>query len=169
MREALQCLEQWPEGHGHPLIMCYRGPAALASDLPALAVRDDVLANTADRHGHLCAIVSRFVASLLQVPIERISADAPLSELGVSSLLGVEIRNRLQTELQVRMPATVLWNYPTITALACYLESLLWPMEGGGLGGAEPIAEPDEDDHALMAELLRELAALKDKFREDIK
>lgn len=53
------------------------------------------------------------------------------------------------------MPATVLWNYPTITALACYLESLLWPMEGGGLGGAEPIAEPDEDDHALMAELLR--------------
>ncbi len=169
MREALRYLEQWPEGHGHPLIMCYRGPAALASDLPTLAERDDVLANTADRHGQLCAIVSRFVASLLQVPLERIPVDAPLSELGVSSLLGVEIRNRLQTELQVRMPATVLWNYPTITALACYLESLLWPIEGAGLGEAEPITEPDEDDDALMAELLRELATLKDKFREDMK
>ncbi|MFB4393949.1 MULTISPECIES: beta-ketoacyl synthase N-terminal-like domain-containing protein [unclassified Pseudomonas] len=168
MQEALACLAYWQTRDGCVVIMRYRGPSALAHGLPALAVGVEALAQAGDRHGQLCAIVGRFVAALLQVPVEAIAQDAPLSELGVSSLLGVEIRNRLQAELQVHMPATVLWNYPTITALATYLESLLWPLEEGLQGRSERIDAPDEDDDALMAELLRELATIKDKFSGDL-
>ena len=77
----------------------------------------------------------------------------------------MEIRNSLQAELQVRMPATVLWNYPTIHALAEYLESLLWP--GTDAAGESVVADvtADEDDDALMAELLRELATIQEKFK----
>jgi acyl transferase domain-containing protein/acyl carrier protein len=166
MEEGLRCLQQWGDRCGHPVIMCYRGPDALARSLPALRAHVGVMANTGDRHTQLCAIIGRFVASLLQIPAEHIPVDAPLSDLGVSSLLGVEIRNRLQTELHVRMPATVLWNYPTIEALATYLEPLLWPP--GAEHGSRSEEETAPDDDALMAELLRELATIKDKFSGEV-
>jgi hypothetical protein len=43
----------------------------------------------------------------------------------MDSLMAIEIKNRLQTELGVPLRATVVFNYPNIAALAEYLASLL--------------------------------------------
>ncbi|MBJ9975376.1 SDR family NAD(P)-dependent oxidoreductase [Pseudomonas sp. S75] len=162
--EGLQALRDCPGTELDPTIMKYRGPMALGRNLTPPS-RPVVLRQDAqDRHGQLADVVRRYVAALLQQPIESIPDDAPLSDLGISSLLGVEIRNRLQTELEVRMPATVLWNYPTVNALASYLESLLWPADNDDAHTTVSEVGADEDDDALMAELLKELATIQEKF-----
>lgn len=45
----------------------------------------------------------------------------PLGELGLDSLLAVELRNTLGTALGQSLPATLLFDYPTIDALTDYL------------------------------------------------
>ena len=54
---------------------------------------------------------------------EPIDFNQPLRELGLDSLIAVELRNLLGSSLKVELPATLLFDYPTITALANYLFS----------------------------------------------
>lgn len=48
-----------------------------------------------------------------------------LFDLGMDSLLAVEFRNRLEAELAVRVPATLVFDYPSLDGLAEYFGSLL--------------------------------------------
>jgi acyl carrier protein len=69
-------------------------------------------------------------------------------EMGMDSLMAIEIKNRLQAELGIPLRATVVFNYPNITALAAFLAGLL------------PSAPADETLAAAPAE---ELARLLDR------
>ncbi|MFI6047721.1 AMP-binding protein [Nocardia sp. NPDC051321] len=46
-------------------------------------------------------------------------------ELGIDSVAAVEIRNRVQAELGVSLPIGLLFDHPTIDALASYLDGVL--------------------------------------------
>uniref|UniRef100_UPI0022B8D96B type I polyketide synthase n=1 Tax=Streptomyces sp. RPT161 TaxID=3015993 RepID=UPI0022B8D96B len=50
-----------------------------------------------------------------------IDGDQPFSELGFDSLTGVELRNLLQAKTGASLPASVVFDYPTVTRLAGYL------------------------------------------------
>ncbi len=66
----------------------------------------------------------------------RIDARKPLRALGFDSLMTIEFRNRLEAGLGLTLPATLVWNYPTIADLAPHL--------AGKLGIAlEPEAAPN--------------------------
>ncbi|MFH8562142.1 type I polyketide synthase [Streptomyces sp. NPDC017988] len=43
--------------------------------------------------------------------------DLPFAEMGMESLMGVELRNRLEKELDIRLSATLVWAHPTIRQL----------------------------------------------------
>src|SRR5688572_19203705 len=43
----------------------------------------------------------------------------------MDSLMAIEIRNRLQRELDVTLAATTLFNYPTVSALTEHLAAML--------------------------------------------
>ena len=70
-------------------------------------------------------INSHTAAVLGRSTTETIDPDRPFHELGFDSLTAVELRNRLATALDARIPATLIFDYPTSTALAAYLRTEL--------------------------------------------
>ena len=56
----------------------------------------------------------------------RSSVSQPLSEAGVDSLLAVELRNSLQASFGVTLPATLIFDYPTVEALSGHLAEEAW-------------------------------------------
>ena len=48
---------------------------------------------------------------------ERIEPRRPLGAMGLNSLMAMELRNRLESDLGRPLSATLAWNYPTVDAL----------------------------------------------------
>ena len=69
--------------------------------------------------------MSEAVANVVGSAVE--SQDAPLMESGLDSLGSVELRNSLASRFGIDLPATVTLDYPSISALAAYIASLLVP------------------------------------------
>jgi len=81
-------------------------------------------ANPARRHELLLAFVGDHVARVIDAPsIDAIDPRQPLNELGLDSLMAVELRNRLGSGLGLArsLPATLVFDHPTLDALALYL------------------------------------------------
>jgi hypothetical protein len=52
---------------------------------------------------------------------QTVIGDRPLQELGLDSLLSIELRNALGLSINRTLPATLLFNYPTLDALTEFL------------------------------------------------
>jgi acyl carrier protein len=70
------------------------------------------------------AFVSEQVKSVLGLELsETVNPGQPLEELGLDSLTAVELRNMLSSHLKLdrNLPATLVFDYPTVNALTDYL------------------------------------------------
>ena len=56
--------------------------------------------------------------------------NTPLSEVGLDSLLAVELRNALAKSLEAALSATLLFDHPTIEALSGFLWSEMCETRG---------------------------------------
>jgi acyl carrier protein len=84
--------------------------------LPAGLRRNAMLRFLREHAGHVLGIATPDV-----IPPAR-----PLNELGLDSLMAVDLRNVLNRTLSLSLPATLLFDYPTLDALTDYLlETLL--------------------------------------------
>jgi acyl carrier protein len=85
---------------------------------------------------------------------ERIDDQAPLNRLGLDSLMGLELRRRLEAGLGVALQATLVWTYPTLNAVAEHLVELVDEAPEPELSGEEPTpARTDEERAAGLAAL----------------
>src|SRR6185295_18895933 len=55
-----------------------------------------------------------------------VQPDRPLQEVGLDSLMAVELKNRLVAATGLRLPTTFLFDHPTPVALARQLVTRLW-------------------------------------------
>ena len=60
----------------------------------------------------------------LQVPI-----DEPLMSAGVDSLAAVELRNSMQSKFGLELPPTVIFDFPSIAALAAHVSARMSQLE----------------------------------------
>ncbi|HYH98360.1 SDR family NAD(P)-dependent oxidoreductase, partial [Hyalangium sp.] len=83
------------------------------------AVREKLRAATpAERPALVRQFVREQMAWVLRLEAASIDPHAPLRGLGMDSLMGLELRNRLEAGLGLRFPATLVWTYPTLDTLA---------------------------------------------------
>jgi acyl carrier protein len=61
--------------------------------------------------------------------------DRPFDQLGFDSLTAIELRNGLARAVGRRLPSTLLFDYPTTTAVAEFLHAEL------GFGTADPVSD----------------------------
>ena len=60
-------------------------------------------------------------------PTKPVDPRTPLGDLGLDSLLAVELRNKLGKALALSLPSTLLFDYPSIEALTDYLLAVVLP------------------------------------------
>jgi acyl transferase domain-containing protein len=82
------------------------------------------------RYQHLVEALQHQVARVMGLDAsEAPEADSGFFELGLDSLMAIELKNALATELGIDLPATITFRYPNAAALARHLvdEMLVFP------------------------------------------
>jgi myxalamid-type polyketide synthase MxaB len=131
------------------------------------------------RRGVLQSYLRGEAIRILGLPASQaIDPRQPLNALGLDSLMAVEMRNALSASLSCPLPATLLFDYPTIETLSDYLmnnvpslasetpapsverdEKLNEPVQGVQSDGLENITEEEAE-----AMLLEELESLRKRI-----
>ena len=65
------------------------------------------------------------IGRVLRLAPERIDVARPFRMLGLDSLMGLELRHRLERSAGVPVPVTAIWNHPTVGQFATYLAERL--------------------------------------------
>ncbi len=61
---------------------------------------------------------------------EVLPADVSLTDLGLDSLMAVDLKNRLQAGLGQELSPTVVFDYPSVSEMVGLLETMLWAAHG---------------------------------------
>ncbi|MGW7064429.1 SDR family NAD(P)-dependent oxidoreductase, partial [Streptomyces sp. NPDC054904] len=91
---------------------------------------------------------------------EAVDPARSFSEVGFDSLTAVELRNRLGAATGVRLPATLVFDYPTPTVLAVYLHAELL---GSQAESAAPVVSSAHDDEPIA------IVAMACRFPGDVR
>jgi myxalamid-type polyketide synthase MxaE and MxaD len=78
-------------------------------------------ASLAERRKLLDGITRDVIARVLNLPPSRVDARKAFGAMGLTSLMAMELRNRLEAALDRPISATLAWNYPTLEALVDHL------------------------------------------------
>lgn len=144
-------------GNEEPVAETVAGAPAALRDLLEAAAPDE-------RRDRLEILVGEQIAALIERDPAEVRPEEPLRNLGLDSRLAVELTRRLASGLNLTLPPTLLWAYPTSAELASHLAQKL-----GGVVGAdsEPAPRP-ELDGASVASLLDEIDRLSDDEAQDL-
>jgi NADPH:quinone reductase-like Zn-dependent oxidoreductase/acyl carrier protein len=113
--------------------------AALAQEPPAR------------RSAKLVARLQEMAANVLGLGSPAlIDPEQPLHDFGMDSLIAVELRNSVSAAIGRTLPATILFDYPTVATLAAHLERILFAAECE----AEPSAKSESASVLDMIELM---------------
>lgn len=122
-----------------------------AIDLDALASQPAI-----ERQDLINEIIRAKVATLLHFDgAGDVAANHKFSELGMDSLVAVELKNSLESAFRVPLPASLAFDYPSIDRLTQFIDSHFSPERAEPEAGPRDVRELTEDD------IDAELAALR--------
>jgi acyl transferase domain-containing protein/acyl carrier protein len=130
---------------------------ASASARPAVpAARPFAGLGAKERLARIADTVAEHLAAALNRPSAKaLSREQPLHELGIDSLLAIDVTHTLSAFFAHQLPATLIFDHPTIRAVAQFIDHCVYPAAAKGLSG---------DDEA---ELLRAVGKLSIEFLDE--
>jgi NAD(P)-dependent dehydrogenase (short-subunit alcohol dehydrogenase family)/acyl carrier protein len=167
-------LGQFPETREPRVLARIAAEASRSGGRPATKVqsrvREDLIsAPSKERRAFLIAYLQRQVGAVMGLSTAELpEPDQGFFEMGLDSLMALELKNRLSTVAGKDLPASLMFNYPNIAALADYVLSELLPEEGMTAGipdSSSAITEPrghkppSESEDELLDSLAAEVAA----------
>ncbi|REH53980.1 type I polyketide synthase [Kutzneria buriramensis] len=111
--------------------------------------------NATERDRVLVELVRTHVAVVRHDDPHAIDVTKGFTELGLDSLAAIELRNRLQAATDLRLPATLMFDYPSPVALAKFLLEELLPAIGEA-----PATVSDSLDKQSDEDIQRAVAAI---------
>lgn len=106
-----------------------------------------------ERRALLATRVGAQIRDVLRLGDEGLGRRVPLASLGLDSLMSLELRNRLERMLDLRLDAALVWNYPTLEDVVEHLDETLFAIDAPG---------PREDDEGAE---LKQIEALDEDER----
>jgi NADP-dependent 3-hydroxy acid dehydrogenase YdfG/acyl carrier protein len=131
-----------------------------AAHVPSLAAE---IAGASDEQkvARITSFIQRTVSAILGLdPLRPLDVDRGFAQMGLDSLMAIELRNRLQKALDRTLPSPVVFNYPTARALGAYLAGTrVEPVKAAAasapltpaLDAAAVDSMSDEEAEALLA------------------
>ena len=74
------------------------------------------------RHDVILEWVREEIAAVLRLPLAEVDAERGLFDMGLDSLMALDLRSRLERGVGRDLPSTLAFNYPTAVALAGFLD-----------------------------------------------
>nr|APD71871.1 type I polyketide synthase 6 [Streptomyces sp.] len=104
-----------------------------------------------DQERALLELVRGVVASVLgHTDADQVAPDRAFNELGFDSLKAVELRNRLNAAAGLKLPATLVFDYPSTVELAGFLRTELLGS-AAAVAEAEPVVDASDEPIAIVA------------------
>jgi acyl transferase domain-containing protein len=97
------------------------------------------------------------LAAVLKTTAQRIDLRKPMGSMGVDSLMALELVRRLSKSIGIKVPATVVFNYPTIVTLASHLQTRM-----GGVVTASAHVASDVLPASIPATFASDVHAMSD-------
>ncbi|MEM7356359.1 MAG: SDR family NAD(P)-dependent oxidoreductase, partial [Acidobacteriota bacterium] len=133
------------QARGNPLLATLGGkgePSVAAADSEDLRQRLTAIASPQRRRAELESYLQQQAAAVLGLEPSRVGRDDAMRDLGMGSLMAVELRSRLEEGTGLTLSTTLVFSQPTVRQLAAYLGAEM----GLGLGGVRAEGEPTEHD-----------------------
>ncbi|MFF0487657.1 ACP S-malonyltransferase [Nocardia sp. NPDC004068] len=106
----------------HPDGLVVHGPGTSAPDpRPVRAASPETNGDTRALEEVVRTTVTEQVAGCLGVPVDEIRTHTPLSDLGVDSIVAVELTNRLNDALGTTLKTIVVFDHPTVADLSDFI------------------------------------------------
>jgi myxalamid-type polyketide synthase MxaE and MxaD len=120
-------------------------------------------ARPAERRSVLLAHVRDLAAAVLGVRPGQVDPRRGLFDMGMDSLMSVDLKTRLENTLGQKMPSTLTFNYPSVDAITDFVAGLIPGMNGSSTppdtaAASAPSSAADPDDDLSEDELAAMLA-----------
>ncbi len=101
------------------------------------------------------------VGKVLRLDSGKIDKNTPFTNLGIDSLMSLELRNRMEASSGLKLSATLLFTYPTTATLAAYLDGQMFPARKSGSAHNAKLATraPQSDVSAIRDESVEDRTA----------
>jgi acyl carrier protein len=99
------------------------------------------------RLGLMSSFIAEQIAGVFGISADKVELETPLTQMGLDSLMAIELKNRLEKETAVTLPMNEILNGPTLNQLAA---SLLRLIEGSSQEKAVDEIQPTAPSEGLL-------------------
>ena len=152
-------LRRFARGGPPPFYAAFAKSSAVPAAAGRRALQDELAAlDPEERVPHLARFLEQQLVRVLGFPAgTRVDPRRGFSDLGVDSLLAVDLRNRLGSALDVSLPATLLFDHPNLEALVAHLaQTVLARLVAPAPDAAAAPPQPSAGDARALAALPEE-------------